>query len=58
MITVKLDEATATQLAQFCKRAMIERVEPFASDEGEAYEMMKAIEELGEALKDRGFEPR
>jgi hypothetical protein len=58
MITVKLDEATATQLAQFCKRTMIERVEPFASDEAEAVKMMKALDSLGEALQDQGFDPR
>jgi hypothetical protein len=58
MITVQLDEATAAQLAQFCKRALIERVEPFSADEAEARKMMKALGVLRGALKDRGFAPR
>lgn len=58
MITIKLDESTATHLAQFCKRAIIERVEPFAADEAEACEMMKALDALREALHSRGFAPR
>jgi hypothetical protein len=34
---------------------MIKRVEPFAADEAEAYEMMKAPDTLGEALRDHGL---
>jgi hypothetical protein len=58
MIAVKLDEATVKQLARFCKRAMIERVEPFAADEAEAIKMLKALDALGAALADQGFAPR
>ena len=58
MITLKLDKVTAAQLAQFCKRAMIERVEPFAAGEDEASEMMKALDALGDALRSQGFYPR
>jgi hypothetical protein len=55
MITVQIDESTATQLAMFCKRATIERVGPFSADEGEAYEMMKALEDLRLILQEQGY---
>jgi hypothetical protein len=58
MITVKLENATAIQLAQFCKRAFPERIKPFTADEAEAYKMMKALDVLREALKDQGVFPR
>jgi hypothetical protein len=58
MITINLDNTTAAQLAEFCKRAMPERVEAFAADEAEAYNMMKALDGLKEALADQGFDPR
>jgi hypothetical protein len=58
MITINLDNATAAKLAQFCKRAMLERVEAFAADEAEAYKMMKALDGLKKALADQGFAPR
>jgi hypothetical protein len=57
-ITVKLDEHTAMRLAQLCKRAIVERIEPFAANEAEACEMMKAIDALHNALYDQGFDPR
>jgi hypothetical protein len=58
LITLQLDETTATQLAQLCKRAIIERVEPFAADEAEAYEMTQALDALRDALQSQGFAPR
>jgi hypothetical protein len=58
MIAINLDKATAAQLSQFCKRAMIERVGPFAADRVEASKMMKALDVLRAALEDQGFAPR
>jgi hypothetical protein len=58
MITVAMDEKTAKTLALLCKRAMPERVRPFAADTTEACAMLLALEELGAALEKQGFAPR
>jgi hypothetical protein len=58
MITLKLDEATAARLSLFCKRALIERVEPFSGSEAEARKMFAALDDLGTALEGQGFSPR
>jgi hypothetical protein len=58
MITIKLDEVTAMQLAQFCKRAINERVKSFSANETETNEMMKALNTLREELLKEGFNPR
>ena len=57
-ITARLEEATAKSLATLCKRAILERVEPFAADGAEARGMLRALEELGAALAEQGFSPR
>jgi hypothetical protein len=57
-ITARLEESAARRLAVFCKRATIERVEPFAGDEGEAAKMLEALADLREALEAEGFAPR
>jgi hypothetical protein len=57
-ITLKLEESTAARLAVFCKRAIIERVGPFAADESEAHKMMEALDELRLALETHGLSPR
>jgi hypothetical protein len=43
MITVQLEEKTAGRFAVFCKRALIERVRPFAANESKACRMMTAL---------------
>jgi hypothetical protein len=58
VITLQLDETTAAQLAQFCKRANCERVEPFAANAIELGAMLRALNALREALKSQGFDPR
>jgi Holliday junction resolvasome RuvABC DNA-binding subunit len=57
-VTVTLEEKTAERLAAFCKRAFIERVQPFASSRIEAERMLMALEELGSALEKLGYSPR
>jgi hypothetical protein len=58
MIVLRVEERTAKQLAQLCKRAMPERMEPFAADAAEAGAMLLALEDLGRALEEQGFAPR
>jgi hypothetical protein len=58
MIVLRVEEKTAKQLALLCKRAMPERVRPFAADTAEAGAMLLALEDLGRALEDQGFAPR
>jgi hypothetical protein len=57
-VLLKLNEATAKRLSVFCKRAFIERVEPFAGSEDEAVKMMEALDDLRAALEEQGFSPR
>jgi hypothetical protein len=57
-VSLNLDEETAMLLSIFCKRAIVERVEPFASDHGEANEMLVALDNLQDALEEQGFSPR
>jgi hypothetical protein len=57
-ITLEVDETTAGMLALFCKRAIIERVEPFADGEAEAHRMTVALENLRRVLEKQGFSPR
>jgi hypothetical protein len=58
MITVRIKETAAAQLAQFCKRAFFQRVKVFASNETETCLMTEALEELRAALEEQGFSPR
>jgi hypothetical protein len=58
MIVLRVEEATAKRLAQLCKRATPERVEPFAADAAEARAMLQALGDLRDALKEQGFAPR
>jgi hypothetical protein len=57
-VLLKLDKDTAARLSVFCKRAIIERVKPFAGDETEANKMLKALDNLRDALEEQGFSPR
>jgi hypothetical protein len=57
-VAMLLEERTARRLAVFCKRAIIERVMPFAADGVEAEKMLRALEELGSLLEEQGFSPR
>jgi hypothetical protein len=58
MIVLRVEEQTAKRLALLCKRAMPERVKPFAADAAEAGAMQLALEDLGRALEEQGFAPR
>jgi hypothetical protein len=58
MVAVQLTGTTAARLALFCKRAIMERVEPFAADLREAGKMLLALNELGAALEEEGYAPR
>jgi hypothetical protein len=58
MITVTVEATTAKRLALLCKRAMPERVRPFAADSVEACAMLLALGHLGAALEKQGFAPR
>jgi len=56
--TIKLDEDDAAILALMCKRACLERVEPFAAGETEARKMSAVLFRLQMQLIDQGFNPR
>jgi len=57
-IMIRLDEHDAEILALMCKRACLERVEPFASNETEARKMSNAPFQLQQRLEEQGFVPR
>lgn len=64
-ITVTMDEATATQLAQFAKRSTLDTfvsfVEPHLKQEQReerAYQMQAGVMAVGQALAAAGFAPR
>jgi hypothetical protein len=58
IISLQLEEGAARQLAALCKRAFLERVQPFAASREEAESMLAALDELAKALSDSGFAPR
>lgn len=57
-INVTLTDEEAWQYAQFLKRVCFRDYQDRASNEGEAYTMVKAGEKIREALRDRGYAPR
>ncbi|MBO9136900.1 hypothetical protein J5289_21685 [Rhizobium sp. B230/85] len=57
-IQIELDDIQALALANFCKRAFIERVQPFSQSENEAWQMVYAIDALRFALEKAGWFPR
>lgn len=64
-VTLSLDDAVATQLAQFVKRSTLDTfahfVEPhltYEEREERAYQMQAGILAIGAALADAGYAPR
>jgi len=57
-LTVEIDEARATALAQFCKRVGFSDLRATAKDDDEAYVMRDGVDALRRALADAGFAPR
>lgn len=58
LITLELTDHHAQALAQFVKRVGWSEMRGNAVDDGEAYRIREAIDQLGRELADAGYSPR